>query len=144
MFVFLLTSYLLPLTSHFLTSYFADEVGDIAPGMVTEICPPQLHIHLQLSNNTGKLEIFTCPPGAHGAAITGIQGMGVSTPIAADVAEATVGLASDWHMPKGAILTIGLLSMILPIAMFINLGRVGSIIDKVDGANPNVHCKSAP
>ena len=116
----------------------------MAPGMVTEICPPQLHIHLQLSNNTGKLEIFTCPPGAQGATITGIQGIGVSTPIAADVAEATVGLANDWHMPKGAILTMGLLSMILPIAMFINLGRVGSIIDKVDGAIPNVHCNSAP
>jgi hypothetical protein len=47
-------------------------------------------------------------------------------------------------MPNGAILTIGLLSMMLPMAMFINLGRVGSIIDNVDGANPNVHCNIAP
>ena len=116
----------------------------MAPGMVTEICPPQLHMHLQLSNSAGKFEIFACPPGAQGAAITGIHGIGVSTPMAADVAEATVGLANDWHIPNGAMLTIGLLSMMLPIAMFINLGRVGSMIDNVDGANPNVHCSIAP
>ena len=70
--------------------------------------------------------------------------MGVSTPIAADVADATVGLANDWHIPNGAMFTIGLLSMILPIAMFINFGRIGSMTEKVDGAIPNEHCSSAP
>ena len=90
------------------------------------------------------MEIFACPPGAHGAAITGMQGMGVSTPMAADVAEATVGFASDWHIPKGAMLTMGLLSMMLPMAIFIHLGRVGSATEKVPGAIPNVHCSIAP
>ena len=46
-------------------------------------------------------------PGAHGAGITGKQGMGVSTPRAAAVALATVGLAKELHMPKGGILTMG-------------------------------------
>jgi hypothetical protein len=47
-------------------------------------------------------------PGIQGAEVTGIHGMGVSTPIAAAVAAATWGLAMDMHMPKGAMFTIGL------------------------------------
>jgi len=47
-------------------------------------------------------------PGAQGALVAGMQGIGVSTPDAAAVAEATVGLARDWHMPNGAIFTMGL------------------------------------
>jgi len=42
----------------------------------------------------------------------GCRAMGVKTPIAADVAEATVGLARLLHMPKGMIFTIGLWSII--------------------------------
>jgi hypothetical protein len=64
-------------------------------GLVTEIFPPQVHIHLALLMSAGIFMTFTCPPGLHGAAITGIQGIGVSTPIAAAVAEATCGLAID-------------------------------------------------
>ena len=41
------------------------------------------------------LVISCLPPGVQGATITGMQGMGVRTPIAADVAEATMGLLSD-------------------------------------------------
>jgi len=52
-------------------------------------------------------------PGAHGATVTGIQGIGVNTPNAAAVALATTGLAIDVHILKGKILTIGLLSSIL-------------------------------
>lgn len=40
-------------------------------------------------------------PGAHGAAVTGMHGIGVSTPIAAAVTNATVGLARLVHMPNG-------------------------------------------
>ena len=36
----------------------------------------------------------------HGGMNTGMQGIGVSTPIAADVAAATVGFVCDVHMPK--------------------------------------------
>ena len=61
--------------------------------MLTEMFPPQLHMHLQLSIRAGKLLIMGFPPGVHGATITGMQGMGVSTPAAAAVAEATVGFA---------------------------------------------------
>jgi hypothetical protein len=39
--------------------------------------------------------------------MTGMQGIGVNTPCAAVVAEATVGFARDMHIPKGGIFTIG-------------------------------------
>ena len=109
-----------------------------------EICPPQLHMHLQLLSNAGILAIISFPPGIQGAAMTGMQGMGVSTPKAAAVAEATVGLAIDWHIPKGMMLTMGLLSMILAMGLFCTKGRMGSITMKDDGAIPNVHCSIAP
>lgn len=75
--------------------YFASVVGRALPGKVKEICPPQVHIHLQLSSSTGKLHTLSCPPGDHGEVVTGIQGIGVSTPKAAAVAEATEGFAID-------------------------------------------------
>jgi hypothetical protein len=56
----------------------------------------------------GMLPIKTVgAPTIHGATVTGKQGMGVRTPIAAAVADATVGLAIDEHMPKGRMFTMG-------------------------------------
>lgn len=83
-------------------------------------------------------------PGAHGPGMTGVQGMGVSTPIAAAVAEATAGLASDMHTPKGGMFTNGFWSMILaaggPPAMVLLRGSTLSVL----GAMPNVHIIIAP
>ena len=45
-------------------------------------------------------------PGAQGLVITGRQGWGVSTPIAALVAAATWGFAGDMHTPNVAMLAI--------------------------------------
>ena len=118
--------------------------GHTFPGMVMDICPPQLHMHLALLISAGKFAIFTCPGGAQGAITTGMQGIGVSTPNAAEVAEATVGLANDWHIPNGIMLTIGLLSMMFAMGLFCMSGRVGSTTINVDGAIPNVHCIIAP
>ena len=58
--------------------------------------PPQRHISLQFWSSAGIWSSSTVgTPGAHGVGVLGTQGMGVSTPSAAAVAEATVGLASD-------------------------------------------------
>ena len=46
-------------------------------------------------------------PGAHGAGTTGMQGVGVRTPIAALVADAVVGFARLAHTPNGMMFTIG-------------------------------------
>lgn len=90
------------------------------------------------------LQIISLPPGAQGAAITGIQGIGVKTPAAAAVAEATVGLAMLWHMPNGMIFAIGLLSIMLPAGLFCTFGRIGSITIKLEGAIPKEHWSKAP
>lgn len=106
--------------------------------------PPQLHIHFDVLFNAGILAIMTVgDPGAHGAAVTGMQGMGVSTPKAAAVAAATVGLAIDWHIPKGRMLTIGLLSIMLAIGIDVNTRLAGKTIKEL-GAAPKEHCIMAP
>jgi len=87
---------------------------------------------------------FTCPPGLHGAVITGTQGIGVRTPIAAEVAEATVGFAIDWHMPNGMMFTIGAKSMMLAINILPHLGRNGTMTLSVEGAIPKLHWSIAP
>lgn len=76
--------------------------------------------------------------------MTGTQGIGVSVPIAAAVAEATVGLARDWHIPNGMMLTMGLMSEMLAMGLFCTKGRVGSGTMNVDGAIPKVHWSRAP
>jgi hypothetical protein len=109
-----------------------------------EILPPQVHIHLALLMSAGIFMTFTCPPGLHGAVITGMHGIGVRTPIAAAVAEATCGLAIDWNMPKGMIFTIGAKSMMLAMSMLPHLGRSGTITFSVEGAIPKLHWSIAP
>jgi hypothetical protein len=49
-------------------------------------------------------------PGVHGLDVAGMHGCGVRTPLAAAVAAATCGLSGDWHIPKDAMFTIGLMS----------------------------------
>jgi hypothetical protein len=49
-----------------------------------------MHINRQLLSKAGLWPIMTVgAPGDQGAVVTGIQGWGVNTPNAADVAEAT-------------------------------------------------------
>ena len=73
-----------------------------------------MHISLLETVRVGKFWVSTWGlPGVQGARVDGMQGIGVNTPQAAEVAEATVGLASERHIPKVGMLTIGLLSMML-------------------------------
>ena len=63
--------------------------------------PPQLHMSLLVLFRSGFPHTSTVgAPGTQGAAMTGAQGMGVSAPMAAAVAAATVGLAILEHIPK--------------------------------------------
>jgi len=102
-------------------------------------------MHLLLLFNAGKLAIITVEdPGAQGAGITGIQGIGVSTPNAAAVAAAMVGFAGDLHTPKGGIFTIGLLSIIVAAGFFSAMTLFAGSTINVLGAAPIVHIKLAP
>ncbi len=78
------------------------------------ICPPQMHMHLEDFVINGAPPTSTRDEEIQGAGVTGMHGMGVSTPKAAAVADATTGFAIDRHKPKGVILISGLLSMMLP------------------------------
>jgi hypothetical protein len=109
-----------------------------------EMTPPQLHMHLEELFRAGIFATNTVgDPGTQGAAVTGMQGIGVSTPSAAAVAAATIGLAGELHIPKGIILTIGLLSIMLAIGIVVSTRFAGKTIN-VPGAAPKLHCKAAP
>ena len=106
--------------------------------------PPHWHINLQLLFKAGFLAIMTVgEPGAQGAGVTGTQGMGVSTPRAAVVALATVGLDNEVHIPKGMIFFIGTLSMMVAAGRLLTLTIFSGVTTSVEGATPNEHCKFA-
>lgn len=114
------------------------------PGTVNWITPPQLHMHLEVLFSAGMLSTITvAEPGVQGAAVAGTQGIGVSTPSAAEVAEATVGFASEVHIPKGGMFTIGLLHMMFAQGMNDELTGRG-VATKLDGATPKLHIIIAP
>ena len=107
--------------------------------------PAQLHINLLEALSAGVLPISTVgEPGTQGATVTGIQGIGVSTPRAAAVAAATIGLASDVHMLKGRTLTIGTLSMIVAAGIFEVITFLVGRTTSDEGATPKEHCIIAP
>ena len=86
--------------------------------------------------------ITVAAPGFHGV-VTGTQGMGVKTPRAAAVADATVGFATDIHTPKGGMLVMGTKSMMLAAGVVALVLLVGKTF-RVEGAIPNVHIITAP
>lgn len=58
------------------------------------------------------LKVTVDDPGAQ-ATVTGTHGVGVSTPLAAVVAEAVAGLVNDEHIANVGILVTGIASLIL-------------------------------
>ncbi len=63
-------------------------------------------------STAGKLPIKTVgTPGIQGAAVAGMQGIGVNAPSAAAVAAATAGFAMLLHIPNGSTLRNGTWSM---------------------------------
>src|SRR5690349_10939333 len=71
-----------------------------------------------------------------------MQGAGVSTPSAAAVSAATMGLAGSLHIPNGKMFTSGLLSMMLAAGV----GHIGRLptTSKLEGASPPVQRVTAP
>lgn len=102
--------------------------------------PPQVQLHFDELLSAGWLPISTVgDPGTHGAGVTGMQGIGVSTPDAAAVAEATVGFAKLLHMPNGGMLAIDVWSMIVAaVSELDDVRLVGSTLS-ADGVVPKEH-----
>jgi len=82
-------------------------------------------------------------PGIQGAGITGVHGIGVKTPRAAAVADATAGFTIDVHTLNGRMFTKGTLSIMLAIGMLVDTRFLGRTI-REEGAAPNEHCSEAP
>src|SRR4051812_20824642 len=110
-----------------------------------EICPAQLHISIELLFKAGWLASVTVgEPATHGAGVTGMHGMGVSTPMAAAVAAATIGLAGDWHIPNGMMLTIGMWSWMLAAGTLDVVCMLSGNTTRLLGAMPMLHLSMAP
>lgn len=73
--------------------------------------PAQAQVRHEVLFSAGAMRSNTVgEPGTQGAGVTGMHGIGVSTPSAAAVADATAGLASEVHIPNGRMLMTGLWS----------------------------------
>ena len=111
----------------------------VSPAFVISITPAQLHITLELLLRAGWPATITVgEPGAHGAAMTGMQGMGVKTPKAAAVADATDGFAIEVHIAKGMIFSIGTLSIMLAMRVVVLTLFIGRNVKEL-GAVPKLH-----
>jgi hypothetical protein len=115
------------------------------PGTLICITPAHMHMSLASLFSAGMLPINTVGlPTIQGAVVAGTQGIGVSTPRAAAVAAATVGLARLEHTPKGMILTKGALSMIVAAGILVvRVWRIGKTFSMA-GAAPKLHWIVAP
>jgi len=116
-----------------------------SPGSTKLITPAHMHISVEVLSSVGMSPSITVgAPGTHGATVMGMHGIGVSTPIAAAVAAATIGLAGDMHMPNGMMFTIGILSMMLASGIsLVKTMFVGRTTSEL-GATPMVHIMVAP
>ena len=113
--------------------------------MVMEMEPAHMHIHLLLLVSMGfPPAVMVGAPGTQGAVVAGIQGMGVSTPKAAEVAAATVGLAGDLHTPKEGMLLIGAKSMVVAAGLLSTMTIWPGRTVRGAGAAPIVHWSKAP
>jgi hypothetical protein len=108
------------------------------------ISPPHMHMQVESWVRAGSPEIMAhVDPGTHGLVVAGTHGIGVSTPRAAAVADATSGLASDEHIPKVGMFTIGAKSVMVATGIEAAITMWGSGL-KVAGATPKLHISSAP
>jgi hypothetical protein len=104
-----------------------------------------MHMHWLELLSAGLLAINTVgEPGTHGAVVFGIHGIGVNTPSAAAVADATVGLAMDMHIPNGGMFSRGFMSMMVAAGILLHITLFAGNTVNVPGAIPNVHIIIAP
>jgi hypothetical protein len=117
----------------------------VCPGKEIVITPPNTQLQIEgLSSVTSLVLLTVIPPGLQGLGVLGTQGIGVSTPMAAEVAEATVGLAIDMQVPKGMMFTIGLWSMMVADGWLATFTRRTGSTTSVEGAAPKLHISFAP
>jgi hypothetical protein len=114
------------------------------PAFTKLMTPPQMHVKVDTLSSAGALHSMTVgAPATHGAGVAGRQGIGVSTPRAAEVAAATMGLAIEVHIPNGGMFIIGTWSMMFAAIMLLVITVLG-VGTSVLGASPKLHFMAAP
>src|SRR5438445_4520189 len=109
------------------------------------ITPPHMQLQVEELVSAGWLPIITVgEPGAQGALVTGMQGWGVRTPMAAEVAAATWGLERLMHMPKVGMFIIGMWSMMLAAGTPPTMTRLAGSTVSEAGATSKLHAIMAP
>src|SRR5262245_12681369 len=107
--------------------------------------PAHVHISLEVLSSAGALSRSTVTaPGTHGEVVAGMQGIGVSTPIAAAVAAATCGLAMLWQAPNGMMFFMGMWSRMFAAGLLLVITLCSGVTTNVLGAIPNEHFNNAP
>jgi len=102
-------------------------------------------MHVWVLSSAGMLPISKFgAPAIHGETVSGMHGIGVSTPEAAAVAVATVGFDGVVHIPNGLIFTMGTWSMMLAAGWFPDNVRLTGSTPKDEGAMPKLHISTAP
>jgi hypothetical protein len=116
-------------------------VTEVCPADATVTTPAQLQLHWEESSSAATPPIVTsADPGVQGLS-TGMHGCGVRAPIAALVAAAARGVASDVYIPNGGTL-LGATSLTTPATAVADTST--PVAAKVDGVVPNEHCSDAP
>ncbi len=100
---------------------------------------------MEESLSAGWFPIITVgAPATQGEAVTGTHGIGVRTPLAAAVADATVGFDGDEQVAKVGMFIMGLWSIMFAAGMFPAFTKFrGSTISEA-GADPKEHDSNAP
>ena len=129
--------------SQTLTSYGIISLN--CTGAVTWITPAQMQFSVHVLSSEGWRPLRTvAAPGTHGVMVMGRHGCGVSTPDAAEVAAATMGLSRLMHRPNGVIMTMGWWSMIVATDWLLVITRLAGKTVSGLGAMPKLHASSAP
>ena len=112
---------------------------------MTETTPAHKQLQVQALSSAGKpLRVTAGEPGTQGDAVAGMQGWGVNTPAAADVAAMTCGFVGLLHRPKGLIFAKGAKSMIVAAPALVPLAGLAGDAENADGAAPKLQVRTAP
>src|ERR1700750_2825992 len=107
--------------------------------------PPYAQMHWQPWWRTGAGPPSAVgAPGTHGPTVTGVHVPGVSTPRAAAVWAAVIGVARLVHRPNGRMLANGFMSMMFAAGWFSIIMRFSGVTISVPGAIPKLHMVPAP